>query len=178
MDAGARLVEESAEGAHLEEQHDGGDAQHEQRVDGALDDHGAQCLGEGYAVVAVEHGAACELAHAGYDERDGIADEDAVDADRRSRVLTDRLEGLAPAPSAESLCQDAEGERQQHPGPVHLAGGHVNDGLPVLAAVHPVENGTSQDQWHEYLQYDIARLHRECKGNVICAKHQIYLGIS
>lgn len=41
VDAGACLLEEGAEDGHLPQQHDGGDGEDEEGVDGALGDHGA-----------------------------------------------------------------------------------------------------------------------------------------
>ena len=42
VDAGAGLLEEGAEDGHLAQQHHGGDKEHEEGVDGALGDHGAE----------------------------------------------------------------------------------------------------------------------------------------
>ena len=46
VQVGARLAEEHAEGAHLQQQHQCRDAHYQQRVDGALGHHGTQRLGE------------------------------------------------------------------------------------------------------------------------------------
>ena len=87
-----------------------------------------------------------------------------MNADRVSRVLANRFEGLTPTPATKHLSQDAKGERQEHPRPVHLVGHHVANLLPVLAAIHPVEDGRAQYQRHQNLQYYAAYLHSGSKG--------------
>lgn len=91
VDAGACLLEEGAEDGHLPQQHDGGDGEDEEGVDGALGDHGAERLGEGHAVVLSQHAAARELSDARHHEGGGIAHEDAVDACHGAGMLAHRL---------------------------------------------------------------------------------------
>ena len=93
-----------------------------------------------------------------------MAQEDGVDADGGARMLAHWVKRLFPAPATKHLCQDAKGERKQHPAPVHLVCHHMQNGVPILASVHPIENGTTQNEWHEYLEYDASHLHSDYKG--------------
>ena len=91
VEVGARLAEEGAEGAHLQQDDDGGDAHDEQGVDGSLGDYGAQGFGERHVIVALQYTTARELAYAGNDQRSGIGEEDAVDAGGRAWMLANGL---------------------------------------------------------------------------------------
>ena len=77
---GARLLEEGAKGAHLQQNDNSRDAQHQEGVDSTLCHNRAQRFGERYAVIARQHTTARKLTHSGYEQRGGIAKEDGVDA--------------------------------------------------------------------------------------------------
>ena len=73
-----------------------------------------------------------------------------MDGRRRSRAFAYRLKRLPPAPSAEHLCQYAEGERKQHPRPVHAVQQYVIDAAEVEVAVHPIQDDTSEQERKQY----------------------------
>ena len=77
---GARLLEEGAKGAHLQQNDNSRDAQHQEGVDSTLCHNRAQRFGERYAVIARQHTTARKLTHTWYEQRGGIAEEDGVDA--------------------------------------------------------------------------------------------------
>ena len=138
--------EEDVEDANLEYQRQTCDEHHQQRVDHALGHHRTQGLGERHAVVALQHRAARELADARHDERRGVAQEYGIHRHALPRVLSRGLQGLPPAPAADCLRQDAEGERQQHPRPVHVVEQHLLDLREVKIAIHPIKNGAAQEE--------------------------------
>ena len=86
-----------------------------------------------------------------------------MNAHGRAGLFAHGFQRLTPTPATEHLSQYAKGEREQHPRPVHLVGHDVQDGLPVFATVHPIEDARAQYQRHQYLQYYTARLHCVCK---------------
>ena len=143
---GSRALEEGAEDAQLEEDGQPGDDEDEEGVDGPLGNDCPQCLGKRDAVVSLQHATAGELTDARNDQRGGVAQEDSVDADRRARLLAQRLQRLLPAPAAEQHGGDAEGKRQPHPSPVHLIQQNVADVAEVELPVHPPEDGSSQQE--------------------------------
>ena len=162
----ASLAEEGAEGAHLYQQRQSDDEQHQQHIDDTLGDHRAQGFRERDALPALQHTATCELADTGNDQRGGIAEEDAVGYDAISRLLAQRLQRLLPAPSTYSHRQNAKGKRQQHPRPVHLVEHHLAHPLEVEAAIHPVKDGATQQQGQHYLHHVAHRaflVHHACK---------------
>ena len=159
LQVGARLTEEGAEGAHLQQQHNGGNAQHQQRVNGPLGYHRTQGLRKRHTIIAVQYAATRKLPYSGNNQRCCIRQEDAVDADRHTRFFSYRLQRLPPAPAAEHLCHDAKGKRQQHPRPIHLVRHDVTYLLPILAAIHPIEYRCTEHQRHQYFQYDTSNLH-------------------
>ena len=67
-------------------------------------------------------------------------------ADTRARMFAQRLQRLLPSPSAKHLSQDAEGEGEQHPRPVHFMEQHVANAPEIESPVHPIENGSAQKQ--------------------------------
>ena len=162
-DVRARLAEESAEGAHLQQQRGADDSEHEQHVDHALGDHRAQGAREGDALPALHHAASREFADAGHHQRGGIAQEDAVHADGAPGLAHHGLQRLPPAPATQCLGQDAEGEAEQHPRPVHLVQYHLPDAVEVEATVHPVQDGSAQQQGQQYLCYLPKAIHTLCK---------------
>lgn len=144
VEAGACGVEEVDKHRKLQQQCCSGDEQHYNTVHRALGDHGAERLGKCHAIIALEHAAAHELTHAGNEQTGGIAEEDGVDRSAESCMLTDGFQCLSPSHAAEQLGGDAEGQRQQHPSPVHLIPHGVADQAEVKVAVHPIEDGSSQ----------------------------------
>lgn len=142
---------ENVENAKLAHESDQGHDGDKQRVDGALCDHRAQCLGKGHAVVAPQYAAACYLADAGNDQAHGVGEEYRVEADRPAWPLAHRLQCLAPSPSPECLSQHPERQRQQHPSPVHLVEHHLSHAIEVEAAIHPVEyRPTQRERQHHF----------------------------
>ena len=160
------FLEECAEGAHAEEQDDARIEHHDERIDSSLRDHGAQRLRKRDVFPSLQYAAARKLTHAWDDERHGIAQENGVDANGSTRLLSYRLQRLLPAPSAEGLCQYAEGKREQHPCPIHFVEHHVLDALPILTTIHPIENCTAQDERHQNFGYGLHDLHCMRKGTI------------
>ena len=113
--------------------------------------------------MALEDGTAGEFADTWNDERGGVTQKDGIDEDgvteRPCRpcfvrslffLVHDGLKRLPPAPASKHLCQNTEGETEQHPRPVHFVPQDVVETLEVEVAIHPVENGSAQ---HERQQY-------------------------
>ena len=142
------------------------DLYHDERIDSSLRDHGAQRLRKRDVFPSLQYAAARKLTHAWDDERHGIAQENGVDANGSTRLLSYRLQRLLPAPSAESLCQYAERKREQHPCPIHFVEHHVLDALPILTTIHPIENCTAQDERHQNFGYGLHDLHCMRKGTI------------
>ena len=67
------------------------------------------------------------------------------------RQVFDGIERLLPSPAAEHLCQNAEGEGEQHPGPVHLLRQDVLETHEILASVHPIQDGPTQEDGEDDL---------------------------
>ena len=133
----AGLLEEGTEHAHLEQQGTTRDDQYQQRVDGTLGHHRSQGLRERNLVVPFQDTAAGKLTDAGYYQTDGVGYEDGMDTSGDARMLINRGKRLSPSPSSTHLCQDTEGERQQHPPPVHLVHQHMLDPTEIKPSVHP-----------------------------------------
>ena len=168
----ARLVEEVQEDGNLHQEHQSCDEQYEQRVDGSLGYHGAQCFRKRNAVPSLQHGTSCKFTRAGDDEAQGIREEYGVDAYAAARLLADGFQRLLPSPSSEELRRDTEGERQQHPGPAHLVEQYLLHLLEVESAIHPIEDGTAQKQGECHLPNIVCYLflfHHSCKGNTFIA---------
>lgn len=108
VESGACAGKEDVENAKLAHESDQGHDGDKQRVDGALCDHRAQCLGKGDSVVAPQYAAACYLADAGNDQAHGVGEKHGVEADRPAWPLAHRLQCLAPSPSPECLSQHPE----------------------------------------------------------------------
>ncbi len=144
VDACARAREECAEDVELHEEGQSRDDRDDQGVNNALRHHRADSLGKGRAVPFAEHPAARHLAHAGDDEAHGVGEIDGEHADPLARMLADGRERLLPAPAPEGLRQYAEGQGEDHPGPVHLVGQHLPDAAEIKVPVHPVEYRATQ----------------------------------
>ena len=139
-----RLVEEAHEDGNLQHEDSQREQQDHRHIHHALRDHRAHAAGEVAAVVALQHPAAQYFAHARNHQRAGIAEEHRIDTRVRACLLAQRTQQLTPAQGTEHLGQDAEGERQPHPRPVHLAGEGRFQRRPVKAAVHPPQNGSTE----------------------------------
>ena len=72
-------------------------------------------------------------------------------------MLADGVQCLLPPPAPHGLCQDAEGERQQHPRPVHFVQHDVAHHLEVEVTIHPVKYGTAQSERHHDFQQVAAK---------------------
>ena len=158
VDACARAREECAEDVELHEEGQPRDDRDDQGIDHALRHHRADGLGKGRAVPFAEHAAARHLAHAGDDEAHGVGEIDGEHADPLARMLADGRERLLPAPSPEGLRQYAEGQGEDHPGPVHLVGQHLPDAAEIKVPVHPVEYRATQQQGQRHLHNAIDML--------------------
>ena len=95
-------------------------------------------------------------------------------------MFVDRIERLFPSPATKHLCQNAEGEGEQHPRPVHLVCQHMLETREILTSVHPIKDGSTQQDGED----DFGRICQErfhfhgCKDSANRAKYQIYLDIS
>ena len=95
-------------------------------------------------------------------------------------MFVNRIERLFPSPASKHLSQNAEGEGEQHPRPVHLVCQHMLESREVLTSVHPIKNGSTQQDGED----DFGRICQErfhfhgCKDSANRAKYQIYLDIS
>ena len=101
-----------------------------------------------------------------------------MNAGGNTRMLIDGFQRLLPAPATKHLSQYAEGKRQQHPRPVHFARHDVHNGLPVLAAIHPIKDARTKYQRHQNLQYNVSQLHSGDKDTNKLRKSQMFLAFS
>ena len=160
VEAGARLGEERAKNAQLEQQRQSCYRAHQQGVDGSFRHHRAKGLRERTAVETLQHPTTGELSKTGNDEAHGIRQEDGIDARRSSRMLIDGFQRLLPSPSSEQLCQDAEGKREQHPRPVHFLQQNMPQPHEILTTIHPIKNGpTQQDRGDDFGDVSEDRFH-------------------
>ena len=115
-------------------------------IDNAFCDHGAQGLGEGYAIVLGKDAATGDFADTGDDQIGCIGYEYGIYAIGQAGIFAQRSQCQIPSPAAQQMGQHAKDQRKEHPVVTHSPEQYIVHTTKIEIVIGPYQNGRSKQQ--------------------------------
>ena len=150
------MGEKLHEDGNVKDERDEGNQYDDKRIYHSFCYNGSQGFRKRYVIVTLQHDAPRKFTDARNGKAHGIREENGIEGSRRARLFTNRFQRQLPSPAAECLCQNAKGERQEHPSPIHLMKQHLFHLLEIEVSVHPIQDATAENKRYANLEYVVS----------------------